>query len=155
MIAIEAESEEALAALQRLAAGVTPAKMKAPLMKIGQELVESTRERFQTRTAPDGTPWAKNAPATEKRKGKNTPLVDTGIFSRDFHYQVDEGNLFVGTNYMHELIKSGGENIGLAVHQFGSLNGRIPARPFLGVSPADEEMIESEVSDYLRSLIPA
>ena len=150
MITIDVDNANVTAALERLAAGITPAKMKVPLMKIGQELVESTLARFAAKTAADGTSWTENAPATQALKGRNDPLVDTGIFSRAFHFQVADDTLFVGTNYLSAEIPG----IGAAVHQFGRRDGKIPARPFLGLSLADEKMIEEEVSDYLRRLIP-
>jgi phage virion morphogenesis protein len=149
MIEVTIESENVLNTFQRLADGLAPERLKAPLMKIGQELVESTENRFQTKTTPSGTPWAENAPSTIKRKGKDSPLVDTGIFSRSFLYQVEDTTLTVGTNYLSGPIPG----IGAAVHQFGSRNGKIPARPFLGLSTADEAMIVSEVNNYLRSVI--
>lgn len=37
---------------------------------------------------------------------------------------------------------------GAAVHQFGSKNGRIPARPFLGISAADRSTILSTLARY-------
>ncbi len=37
--------------------------------------------------------------------------------------------------------------------KFPNLWGDIPARPFLGISDADEKMIVSTVNEYLRSVI--
>lgn len=67
----------------------------------------------------------------------------------DFHmqgdqlsYQVAGDNLFVGTNAVYG-----------ARHQFGDDgDDGMPARPWLGLSPADEEEIELIVDDHLMGL---
>lgn len=43
--------------------------------RIGERLVKTTRERFKTQTAPDGTPWKKLEAATilRKQKAKKNP----------------------------------------------------------------------------------
>ncbi|MDR1368462.1 MAG: phage virion morphogenesis protein [Candidatus Accumulibacter sp.] len=182
-ITIDVNSANVQAALKRLSDAAMPGGMETTLKKIGQELVESTRARFVTSTAPDGSHWQPNAPATylkmvsrsdtyseganrgRVRSGRTgalmgkKPLVDTGAFSRSFNYQRQGDTLLVGTNYLSETIKSGGDPIGMAVHQFGttragrSRNVTIPARPFLGISADDETMIEHEITDHLRSQI--
>jgi hypothetical protein len=78
VIEIKADTQKVTAALERLADGATPAGIKTTLMKIGQELVESTHARFVSKTSPDGTRWDANAPATQKLKGRDNPLVETG-----------------------------------------------------------------------------
>lgn len=45
--------------------------------RIGERLVKSTRERFKTQTAPDGTPWAPLKPATIRRKKYNPDKILT------------------------------------------------------------------------------
>lgn len=45
--------------------------------RIGERLVKTTRERFKTQTAPDGTPWAPLKPATIRRKKKNPDKILT------------------------------------------------------------------------------
>jgi phage gpG-like protein len=140
----------------------------SPAMRdIGEELSESVKLRFSTSTAPDGSMWKPNAPATvlqrlndisgsfSKKTGKLTkrgaavamnkkPLVDSGILQDTIRYQlVNGGNgVEIGTDrFSNTDPGAGGWEGGAAVHQFGSRDGSIPARPFLGLSPGDESEI--------------
>lgn len=61
-ITIEVEDARVLAVLQRISAGI--ADPKELLVQWGEDLVDSTEQRFATSTAPDGTPWAPNTEAT-------------------------------------------------------------------------------------------
>lgn len=148
----------------------------APAMKaIGEVLSESTKERFSTSLAPDGSRWAPNAQATvlgtlarikgaySKRDGRLTkkgataaagkrPLVDTGILQDSIRYQVsaDGNSVEIGTNRF-----AGEWTGGAAVHQFGTTKagrGRkttIPARPFLGISAADRGEVLAILDRFL------
>ena len=49
----------ALRNLQRAGANLRPA-----LAEIGEQLVESTKKRFETSTAPDGSAWEENSAST-------------------------------------------------------------------------------------------
>lgn len=61
-ITIETDNDRALAALKRLGEGL--ADPSPVLREIGEILLESTKQRFATSTAPDGTRWAPNAEYT-------------------------------------------------------------------------------------------
>lgn len=165
-ITIEHNSGAVQAELYRLAITLEPGGMRGVLKEIGEQLMESTKQRFSTSAAPDGTRWLPNSEATYlnyltgastkdegargRYFGKNgrlnakgsarainkKPLVDTGALRDTITYQVDGDSLFVGTNRF-----AGEWDVGAAVHQLGSHNGRIPARPFLGLSSGDKETI--------------
>ena len=60
-ITIEYDGAAVREALGRLAAGVSPGGLRAPLSEIGEVVAESTKQRFVTSTAPDGSRWAPNA----------------------------------------------------------------------------------------------
>lgn len=161
-ITIQFDSAQVQEALNRLLATLGPAGMAPAMKEVGEVLMESTKQRFSTSTAPDGTRWAPNAQATFEsylnRDSKNfrkdgrlgakgaaramnkKPLVDTGILADTIAWQLVDGGagVEVGTNRF-----AGEWDGGAAVHQFGNRKGTIPARPFLGVSPADEvEVLE-------------
>ncbi|MCL2076025.1 MAG: phage virion morphogenesis protein [Betaproteobacteria bacterium] len=70
------------------------------------------------------------------------PLVKTKMLAESISVQIIDGGagVAVGTNRFSEKEK-GGWKEGAAVHQFGSRDGRIPARPFLGLSNKDERMV--------------
>jgi phage gpG-like protein len=154
------------AALDRLAQHLKPGGMSGALKEIGGHLVESTKQRFSTSTAPDGSRWVPNAESTylnyltgrstgdEGARGKNfgkggklsakgsarainkKPLIDSGLLQDGITYQVNGATLSVGTNRF-----AGEWDAGAAVHQFGSRDGKTPARPFLGLSSDDENDI--------------
>lgn len=134
----------------------------SPAMRaIGEVLSESTKQRFTDSTAPDGARWEANSPATvlamlnrisgaySKKSGKisakgiraatgKRPLVDSGLLQDTIAYQLtgDGNGVEIGTNRF-----AGEWAGGAAVHQFGSRNGKIPARPFLGLSADDERQV--------------
>lgn len=172
-ISIDYDGTAIIDALTRLHAGLGPQGMGAPLKEIGGVLAESTRQRFVTSTAPDGSRWAPNAQATylgglgSGHSGKDgrinargtamvmnkRPLVDTGALAeREITYQLLPNNsgVVIGTNRF-----AGEWDGGANVHQFGSQDGRIPARPFLGLSGEDEQQVLGILETYLLGLVDA
>jgi len=165
-ITIEFDRAPVRDALNRLLATLGPAGMAPAMKEIGEVLQESTKQRFATSTAPDGTRWAPNAQATFEsylnRDGKNfnkdgrlgakgaaramnkKPLVDTGVLADSIDWQLVEGGVEIGTNRF-----AGEWDGGAAVHQFGNSKGTIPARPFLGVSAEDEVQVLEIVERHL------
>ena len=141
----------------------------SPAMRaIGEILTESTKQRFSDSTAPDGSRWKPNAPATvlatlarisgaySKKTGRLTkkgaavasnkkPLVATGSLQDTISYNLINGGdgVEVGTNRF-----AGEWDGGAAVHQFGSKDGKIPARPFLGISADDDTDILAILANF-------
>ncbi|MXW30300.1 MAG: phage virion morphogenesis protein [Chloroflexi bacterium] len=130
-----------------------------PVMRdVGESLVNSTRERFSSQTAPDGSPWAPLSEATKQRKKRNRDkvLTEHGDLRRDISYRV-------GTDF----VEVGSSRVYAGTHQFGAEKGAygegangtptpwgdIPARPFLGVSDDDGRAIEEIVIDHLADAI--
>lgn len=79
------------------------------------------------------------------RQGK--PLIDTENLMNSITSAYDNDMAVVGTNEPYA-----------AIHQFGGKAGRgkkvnIPARPFLMLTPQDEEDIFTDVQTYFQSLI--
>ncbi len=143
--------------------------MRPAYAAIGELLTESTKQRFTASAGPDGQRWAPNAPATIlarltevsgaytkagrlSKKGAATvmgkrPLVDTGVLQDTIRWQADNNRVEVGTNRF-----AGEWDGGAAVHHFGSKDGSIPARPFLGVSDEDEAAILEILDEFIQSL---
>lgn len=151
-ITIEYPGEEVLRELRRLSAAVGPAGMRPALAEIGEELAESTRQRFSSSTAPDGSRWAPNAPATLARKRGTRPLVDSGILGGGITYQLVDGGVEIGSSRIY----AGTQQLGAKRGQYGRTSrgapipwGDIPARPFLGVSAADEQIILGILADHI------
>jgi phage virion morphogenesis protein len=123
----------------------------SPILKaIGETLIESTKERFATSTAPDGSRWKPNSPATiaawlarHSAKGgwtaeEKKPLIgETRMLSTTITYQVP--NPFT--------VMIGSPMVYAATHQKG--RGRIPARPFLGLSTEDRADIVDMIVQFL------
>lgn len=169
-VTIDYQDTLVLEAIRTLTAALGPAGMRGPFAEIGEVLGESTKQRFSTSTAPDGTPWAPNAQATIEaylnRDAKNfrkdgrlnqrgaaraankKPLVDTGQLADSIIYQIIDGGLGleIGTNRFADEWDAGA-----AVHQFGNKKGTIPARPFLGVSDQDEVDVLDILFRHLES----
>lgn len=113
-----------------------------PLLKnLGEELLDSTKQRFVDMVAPDGAAWAPLAPQTQVQKKKNRDKILTlsGDLSNLMHYQIRGNTLEVGSDRVYA-----------ATHQFG--RGAIPARPFLGLSRTDEQSIVDIVKEHLSNV---
>jgi len=159
------DSATVIARLDEIARQVE--NMRPAYQAIGELLTESTKQRFSDSTGPDGQPWAPNAQATilnrlnqvkgaVGKKGKLTkkgagvvmakkPLVETGMLQDTIRYNATDSSVEIGTNRF-----AGEWAGGAAVHQFGSRNGKIPARPFLGVSSDDERTVLDVLGNFLR-----
>jgi len=145
-----------------------------PAMRgIGEVLVESTKQRFETSTGPDGQAWKPNALATilgrlaqiggaySAKTGRMTkkgaaaftgkkPLIATGVLQDTIRYQIVAGGhgVEIGTNRFASEWEGGA-----AVHQFGSKTGKIPARPFLGISDGDRVEVLDILDKFLQQAI--
>lgn len=128
-------------------------------------MIEETRSRFRTGTAPDGTKWAPKKASTlarYKRLGYgnlNRALIGPGrALSRQVIGAANRSGATIGS----ALIYSGVMQNSAAKGAFGQNRagrpipwGSIPARVWLGLSKADEEAIIETVDDYLEPLLNA
>ena len=91
VIDIDINDAEIQAELKKLAAKLGDL---TPFFKdVGETLLNSTRERFRTQTAPDGTAWAALSPAYRARKPshKDKPLTLSGVL-RGTHPRTTAGS---------------------------------------------------------------
>lgn len=168
MIKVEVETAKLTQALD---AAIKRAGNINPLLEdIGEHLIETTKQRFETSTGPDGQAWLPNSEATylsylsafkksfkkngeiskagERRKAGKKPLIGEGRYlSTQFGYDVIGNTLEWGSPAAYS-----------AIHQYGGMAGRnrlvnIPARPFLGISPDDEDAIVEKAARYLDYLL--
>ncbi len=154
---------QAFSRLTRLMADTTPV-MRA----IGTGLIAGTHDRFQAGVDPGGAPWAKLNPQyafTKRGAGILRESAMAGGLMGSIAMQAGRDNVVVGSNKIYA-----------AVHQFGAtitpksgphlvfkLGGRlvkarsvtIPARPYLGVSADDRQMIGDVVTASLTGAIAA
>ncbi len=129
----------------------------APFLKsIGEEFTGAggiINTRFKEEKGPDGAAWAPLASRTIRRRLKKsngapiTILRMSGELAGSIAYEVTADRLRIG-------VRSGSKaGVYAAIHQFGGKAGRnrsvpIPARPYLGFSDEDWDMIEEEALDY-------
>jgi phage gpG-like protein len=75
------------------------------------------------------------------------PLVDSGILQGTIRYRLinDGQGIEVGTNRF-----AGEWDGGAAVLHFGSRDGKIPARPFIGISADDQTAILGILNNFGR-----
>ena len=141
------EITSALGALQSAIGNVDPA-----LKEIGEYLIDSTRQRFNDSEAPDGSRWKDNSPVTllnyaglfktkraSRIKKKKPGIGETKQLSTQIFYQVANGELELGS----PLKYAGTFHYGAKKGQYGKRTpwGDIPARPFLGLSNEDEDVL--------------
>jgi len=142
MIDIIYDDAEVMAALQNLlnhTGNIRPA-----LLKIGEKIVESTKHRFETMTAPDGSQWAANSEVTIDRKGHDRPLTgETRTLIDTIRSQLDgDFAVLIGSNKdQAAMMQFGGTK-----NEFPNLWGNIPGRAYLGISDADK----AEISVIMR-----
>nr|DAY05571.1 MAG TPA: virion morphogenesis protein [Caudoviricetes sp.] len=137
MIEIEINNVQQIATiLERLA---NAAQDRVPLMRsIAGTMESAVLQNFDVGGRPK---WL----GLKYRQG--TPLVDTENLMNSITSYYDNDSAEVGTNEPYA-----------AIHQFGGKAGRgrkvdIPARPFLVLTPQDEEDILDDVQAYFRSVI--
>ena len=118
---------------------------KPALDKVGDILVQSTIARllFTKKNPITGNQWPRWALGTLKareRKGNDSQglLVDSGRLSQSIRKQIQGRRVVVGSQ-------------GVPYAQFLQ-NGtnRMPARPFIGISPEDRRDIHSAMVEYFK-----
>ncbi len=133
---------DALTKLQQTSHDLSPA-----LKEIGEDLAESTQERFEDSQGPDGKRWQANSEITARRKSGNKPLIgETGLLGLTINYEVDGQVLAIGSPMQYAAM----QQFGGTKAEFPWLWGDIPARPFLGISNDDERSILEVVNRYLE-----
>lgn len=174
---IQLDDARVQATLQRLErAAVNP----APALKaVGEALVDSTKQRFLQSIGPDGKPWAPNAPSTfvtllrrykgsfgkdgrvsargaARASGKKPLIGETRSLSTTINYRVSGNAVEIGSPMEYAAVQQFGARKGA----FGSTRrgapipwGDIPARPYLGVSAGDAQIIDRLFYDYLRESV--
>lgn len=151
------DDAEALAYLGQLSARL--GDLTPVMQDLGEYLISSTKARFASGTAPDGTPWAANSLTTLARYGRmykgsakavagKKPLIgESRRLSGEIHAVTTANSVTVGSS----LIYAGVQQFGAAKHSLGPKSpwGDIPARPYLGLSVADRGNVLDILREYL------
>jgi len=176
MITIKINDREVTEALGKLAGRCSD--LRPAMDDIGEYMVESTKKRFATSTAPDGTKWAPNKETTLReyfrRKGGGTVLrkgekgpVPGGQILGSKKVMIGESKR-LGTEIAPKaeqrrveitssLIYSAVQQFGAARGSFGRTKrgapipwGNIPARPFMGLSDEDKAAVLDIIQEHLE-----
>ena len=137
MIEIEINNAQQIASILNKLANT--AQDRTPLMRsIAGTMESAVLQNFDVGGRPK---WL----GLKYRQG--TPLVDTENLMNSITSYYDNNISMVGTNEPYA-----------AIHQFGGKAGRgrkvdIPARPFLVLTPQDEDDILEDVQAYFRSVV--
>lgn len=162
--------------LQEATGNLTPA-----FREIKEVLIESTKNRFKTSTAPDGSQWEPNSQTTyemllERRSGDyedgkrigtkkgyirkdgrvsarsatmlagKKPLIDGGYLMEQIEGRIEGQTLEIYSNREYAAM----QQFGGTKAEFPHLWGDIPARPFLGISAADEAEILRIINQHIE-----
>ncbi|WP_323010040.1 phage virion morphogenesis protein [Paracoccus sp. (in: a-proteobacteria)] len=141
-VAVETDIGIAARALDRL----TTEQLELIAYEAGTLIEDQTRLRIaDDKTAPDGSDWVPWSESyAETRKPRHSLLMgegNPGLLESIQNYTTGM-NAVVGTNLIHG-----------AIHQFGSEDGTLPARSYLGLSADNRAAIEDLVVGRLEDLL--
>lgn len=125
--------------------------MMGPLEISKQIAASDVAERFQTKTSPEGTPWAPWSPATVAMNLTNELMVLTGELERAAS---SESAFKIEAGHQIYWVGAGAPERWLWLHE-GRL-GRItplPARPFVGLSEGAEEDVYRVFLEWFDGII--
>lgn len=151
MLRVEFNNATVMDALTKLLERVdnpTPA-----LIKIGEKLANSTKQRFRDSQGPDGKSWKGNEKSTIDmynrmfgQLGAKKPLIgESRDLSSEISWQLTDRGVEIGSPTPYANM----QQFGGTKAQWPHLWGDIPARPYLGISSADEASILDIVRAYL------
>ena len=108
---------------------------------VGEYMKRRTiKECFDKEQSPNGEKWKPLKEATLKRrrnKSSHKILQDMGELRRSIQYKSSKNDVVIGSKLKYAR-----------THQFG--RGKIPARPYLGVTQSDKQHITNMFAIYLR-----
>lgn len=164
MIEIKIEADQVLSALDRLQRAAASA---SPVMaQIAGVMHDAVEENFAQQGRPK---WAGLKPPVSKRRSGGMILQDSGQLAASIEPGSDSSSAWVGTNKVYAAIHQFGGKTrahvilprnkqalafgGRVVKKVNHPGSKIPARPFLSLTPEDEERIVGKVGAYLKSVI--
>lgn len=171
---IEVKDQQVLDVLAKLTQRM--GNLQPALQALGDDMVERTKQRFDSQTAPDGTPWAPLSATTlglfagglgksyrkkdgslNKRggqalAGKRILIGESGDLSRQIFSEADASSMTMWSSPVYA-----------AMHQFGGITApnsmipgkRIPARPFMPVDaggnldPTEQRLVLQTLQEFL------
>ena len=151
------------AAIEHLSGLVDAINDPSPLLaELGEYGLRSTRARFKTQTAPDGTAWAALQPwyQKEKRRNKNRILTLDGYLRSRITWQfAGDRTVEIGSNLPYAAVHQFGATIKPRAAKVLMFRGHvaksvtIPARPYLGLSDEDRSEIVGRTLEWLQRIM--
>ncbi|SFU85430.1 phage virion morphogenesis (putative tail completion) protein [Paenacidovorax caeni] len=148
------------AAIEHLSGLVDAINDPSPLLaELGEYGLRSTRARFKSQTAPDGTAWAALQPwyQREKRRNKSRILTLNGYLRGQMTWQlVGDRTVEIGSNLPYAAVHQFGATIKPRAARVLMFRGHvaksvtIPARPYLGLSDEDRSEIVERTLEWLQ-----
>lgn len=148
MIQISINDDNVLSAIERLYQKAH--HLRQPMDDIGNFLTNIMEDSFDSETAPDGQAWHPLADSTKKFKAKHGGYKILQSADRNTRestgYLADDMSVIVGVNAY-----SKDEYPYPIVHQFGTEDGKIEARPFMPITSEGElyDNVDVEVMDII------
>ena len=164
MITVKLKEDQISGVLMRLARHLSD--MSPVMNSIGEQLEYQTEQRFDQGVSPDGVPWAPKSQATIDAYTKRGQSVDfRPLFGPNTDGTPLRASFF--RDYGPDFVEVGTNKVQATVMQFGAAKGafgadaaghpipwgRIPARPFLGISDIDRNNINATVEEWLQSVV--
>lgn len=115
---------------------------------LGETVKKLHKERFKQELSPEGKKWKALSPATvelKRKRGKSQRILrQDGYLSDKTAYNYDDKRLEFGSDAKYARL-----------HQFGGQVGRgrkvnIPARPWLGISSNDKNLLRQKARVLLQ-----
>ncbi len=173
---VEVKDQQVLAVLQKLQKRL--GNLQPALQALGDDMVERTKQRFDSQTAPDGTPWAPlstttlglfagglgksyrkkdgslNKRGSQALAGKRILIGESGDLSRQIFSKADASSMTLWASPVYA-----------AMHQFGGITAsdsmipgkRIPARLFMpldsdrNLDPTEQRLVLETLQDFLTA----
>jgi len=139
-ITYSVDTQRIQAAANRMAARLATGEVQGEIAGL---LKSQTQRRLrETKTAPDGTPWAEWSEDYAATRGPQHSLLQgEGDLDDDLMTYADARSSTLGSPLIYAAIQQfGGEEVGID----------IPAREYLGLSDDNAREIEQAVEDWLQ-----
>lgn len=137
MITVQVDTREIEAALNGMRGKLrNPRPMFA---HIGEQLTRSTQERFVSQTSPEGDKWKDLSPRYKAKKHPNRDKILTreGHLKGTLRYFAGASKLEFGSNRPQAALL----HFGGSFKAWGKADAKMPARPWLGLTDKDKDMI--------------
>lgn len=156
---IEVQDEEARAGLGRLVKGLASDEIRSGL---GEEVKKFSQARILAGgPGPDGEPWIGLAPLTLKLKKGPGMLREGGSLMDSITWQLKgDDEVAIGSAMVYARIQHMGGIIRPKKGKYLVLpdgsrrtSVTIPARPYLGVTSAQKQLLERKVAMWIKGLV--